>query len=172
MRRRSPYSSSSVKRHATIGVDDVRPEQTSGADGARIARAGLRGAQPRRGDGFLRPARLHVRRYDSGYGYAEREGLRLHLRASPEIEPFSNHSEVYVATAEVDELHEEWRACGLLAVRSGITPALKAEVRRRWEAGEPVGLMSELVEDKPWGVREFSIRDPDNNQLRFGRPSG
>jgi catechol 2,3-dioxygenase-like lactoylglutathione lyase family enzyme len=113
-----------------------------------------------------------VRRYDSGYGYAEREGLRIHLRASPEIEPFSNHSEVYVATAEVDELHEEWRACGLLAVRSGITPALKAEVRRRWEAGEPVGLMSELVEDKPWGVREFSIRDPDNNQLRFGRPSG
>ena len=27
-----------------------------------------------------------VRRYDSGYGYAEREGLRIHLRASPEIE--------------------------------------------------------------------------------------
>jgi catechol 2,3-dioxygenase-like lactoylglutathione lyase family enzyme len=113
-----------------------------------------------------------VRRYDSGYGYAEREGLRLHLRASPEIEPFSNYSEVYVETAEVDELHEEWRACGLLAVPSGITPALKAEVRRRWEAGEPVGLMSEFVEDKPWGIREFSIRDPDNNQLRFGRPSG
>lgn len=44
-----------------------------------------------------------------------------------------------------------------------------AEVRRRWEAGEPVGLMSERVEDKPWRVREFAIRDLDNNQLRFGR---
>jgi catechol 2,3-dioxygenase-like lactoylglutathione lyase family enzyme len=113
-----------------------------------------------------------VRRHDSGYGYAEREGLRLHLRASPEIEPFSNYAEVYVETAGVDELHEEWRACGLLAVPSGITPELKAEVRRRSEAGEAVGLMSEFVEDKPWGIREFSIRDPDNNQLRFGRPSG
>ena len=58
-----------------------------------------------------------------------------------------------------------------LPVPGAIDPTLKAEVRRRWEAGEPVGLISELVEDKPWHVREFSIRDLDNNQLRFGRPS-
>jgi len=31
--------------------------------------------------------------------------------------------------------------------------------------------MSEVVEDKPWHVREFGIRDLDNNHLRFGRPS-
>jgi catechol 2,3-dioxygenase-like lactoylglutathione lyase family enzyme len=113
-----------------------------------------------------------VRRYDAGYGYAERDGLRIHLRASPELEPFANYSEVYVETAEVDRLHDEWRTCGLLAVRSGIDSALKAEVRRRWDAGEPVGLMSEFVEDKSWRIREFSLRDPDNNHLRFGRPSG
>ena len=110
-----------------------------------------------------------VRRYDAGYGYAEREGLRIHLRASPELEPFGNYSEVYVETAEVDQLHEEWQSCGLLPVPGAIDPTLKAEVRRRWEAGQPVGLMSKSVEDKPWHVREFSIRDLDNNQLRFGR---
>jgi hypothetical protein len=76
---------------------------------------------------------------------------------------------VYVETAEVDALHEEWRSCGLLPVPGVIGPELRAEVRRRWEAGEPVGLMSETVEDKPWGVREFGIRDPDDNHLRFGR---
>src|SRR3954453_16033402 len=27
-----------------------------------------------------------TRRYDAGYGFAEREGLRIHLRASPEVE--------------------------------------------------------------------------------------
>jgi hypothetical protein len=113
-----------------------------------------------------------VRRYDAGYGYAEREGLRLHLRASPEIDPFSNYSEVYVETAEVDRLHDEWRTCGLLPVPAGLTPEIKAEVRRRWEACERVGLMSEFVEDKPWGVREFGLRDPDNNHLRFGRQIG
>jgi hypothetical protein len=76
---------------------------------------------------------------------------------------------VYVETPEVDRLHEEWRALGLLPVPGGIGPALRDEVRRRWRAGEPVGLLSERVEDKPCGVREFSLRDLDNNQLRFGR---
>jgi hypothetical protein len=112
-----------------------------------------------------------VRRYDAGYGYAEREGLRIHLRASPELEPFGNYSEVYVEAAEVDRLHEEWQTSGLLPVPGTIGPELKAEVRRRWEAGDPVGLISELVEDKPWHVREFGIRDLDNNHLRFGRPN-
>jgi hypothetical protein len=113
-----------------------------------------------------------TRRHDAGYGYAEREGLRIHLRASPELAPFSSYSEVYVQTAAVDRLHEEWQTCGLLPVSDGIGPELEAEVRRRWHAGEPVGLISRRVEDKPWRTREFSIRDLDNNQLRFGRPSG
>jgi catechol 2,3-dioxygenase-like lactoylglutathione lyase family enzyme len=110
-----------------------------------------------------------VRRYDAGYGYATRDELRLHLRASPEIEPFSNYAEVYVETTEVDRLHEEWQTCGLLAVPGAIDSELRDEVRRRWQAGEPVGLLSQQVEDKPWGVREFGIRDLDNNHLRFGR---
>ncbi len=29
-----------------------------------------------------------VRRYDAGYGFAERERLQLHLRAAPELEPY------------------------------------------------------------------------------------
>lgn len=59
---------------------------------------------------------FEVRRHDAGYGYAEREGLRIHLRASPELEPMRNYAEVYVETAEVDRLHEEWQTCGLLPV--------------------------------------------------------
>jgi hypothetical protein len=95
--------------------------------------------------------------------------LKLHLRASPELEPFSNYAEVWVETPEPDRLHAEWSGCGLLPVTDGIGPELVSEVRSRFEAGDPVGLMSERVEDKPWGVREFSLRDLDNNQLPFGR---
>lgn len=80
-----------------------------------------------------------VRHYNADYGYAEREDLHLHLRASPELEPFSNYSEVYVTTAEVDALHAEWQTCGPLPVPGAIGEELKAEVRRRWHAGEPVG---------------------------------
>jgi len=72
----------------------------------------------------------------------------------------------------VDRLHEEWQACELLTVPGAIGPELRAELRRRWQAGEPVGLLSQRVEDKPWGVREFGIRDLDNNHLRFGRQIG
>ena len=110
-----------------------------------------------------------VRRHDAGYGFAERELVRLHLRASPNIEPFSNYAEVYVRTPDPDGLHAEWSTCGLLPVPGSIDASLRADVERRWRAGEPVGLMSQTVEDKPWGVREFGIRDLDNNHVRFGR---
>ena len=147
----------------------------SGHDGASTV-VGLRAPAPvfaardlEAAMAFYERLGFEVRRYDAGYGYAEREGLRIHLRASPELEPFGNYSEVFVETAEVDRLHREWRTRGLLPVPGVIGPALKAEVRRRWEAGEPVGLISASVEDKPWHVREFGIRDLDNNHLRFGR---
>ena len=112
-----------------------------------------------------------VRRYDDGYAFAELEGLRLHLRASPELDLFSSYSEIYLDTADVDALHARWMDVGLERVAGYISPKLQAELRRRAQAGEPVGLISARVQDKPWGVREFSLRDLDNNQLRFGRPS-
>lgn len=121
--------------------------------------------------GFYGRLGFNVRRYDDGYGFAELEGLRLHLRASPELDLFSSYSEVYLNTADVDQLHARWLALDLHRVSGYIDSELDAELRRRARAGEPFGLISERVEDKPWGVREFSLRDLDNNQLRFGRPS-
>jgi len=109
-----------------------------------------------------------TRRHDDGYGYAERDSLRLHLRRSPGLDPFANPCAAYVETIGVDELHAEWLECGLWLVGT-ITPELAAEARERWAQGEAVGRMSERVEDKPWGVREFALLDLDNNQLRFGR---
>ena len=120
-------------------------------------------------EAFYERLGFSTRRHDDGYGYAERDRLRLHLRRSPELDPFANPCSVYVQTATPDELHEEWLACGLWLV-TAITPGLAAEARERWARGEPVGRMSERVENKPWGVREFALLDLDNNQLRFGRP--
>jgi hypothetical protein len=94
--------------------------------------------------------------------------LRLHLRRSPELDPFENPTSVFILTADVDALHAEWLECGLWLMQT-ITDALRAEARERWARGEAVGRMNPRVEDKPWGVREFSLLDLDNNQLRFGR---
>lgn len=120
---------------------------------------------------FYRRLGFAVRRHDDGYGFAELDGLRLHLRASPELDLFSSYSQVYLNTDAVDDLHARWVELDLQPVTGFIDDAQQAERRRRWEAGEAVGLISARVEDKPWGVREFSLCDPDNNQLRFGRPS-
>jgi len=95
--------------------------------------------------------------YDSGYGFARRERLRLHLSAVPELDPLANRSAVYVYTSVVDALHAEWLRCGLRVI------AADSEV-----ADEQAGQISEAVEAKPWGVREFTILDPDLNELRFG----
>ena len=112
---------------------------------------------------------FELRPYDAGYAYAQREGLRIHLRASPEHDPFSSYSEIYVETAAVDDLHAEWRALDLIPVRTIVTPDIRAELRRRLAVDDRIGLISDRVRDQPWGAREFSVRDVDNNQLRFGR---
>ena len=112
---------------------------------------------------------FRTRRHDDGYGYAERDALRLHLRRSPELDPFANPTSVYVDTADPDALHAEWLPLGFWLMQV-ITPELAAEARERWARGEPVGRMNERVEDKPWRIREFALLDLDNNQLRFGRP--
>jgi catechol 2,3-dioxygenase-like lactoylglutathione lyase family enzyme len=96
--------------------------------------------------------------YDDGYGFARRERLRLHLRVVPELDPLTNRSAVYVDAPEADALYAEWLERGLAVV-----PDVTAE------AGERVGRITQAVEAKPWGVREFTIVDPDNNQLRFGQ---
>jgi catechol 2,3-dioxygenase-like lactoylglutathione lyase family enzyme len=96
-------------------------------------------------------------RYDGGYGYARRERLILHLRASPEVDPRANPSAAWVDIADVDALHAEWVGLGL--------PVEPVDGER---TPEPRGRISARVDHKPWGVREFAILDPDNNQLRFG----
>jgi catechol 2,3-dioxygenase-like lactoylglutathione lyase family enzyme len=114
---------------------------------------------------------FHISRYDEGYGFARRERLLLHLRASPELDPFANGSAAWVDVAEVDALHAEWLTRGLWVVPTAIGPELDVQARRRWAAGEPVGRITETVERKPWHVREFALLDLDNNQLRFGTPA-
>lgn len=106
---------------------------------------------------FYRRLGFRTAVHDDGYAFVRRERLRLHLRVVPELDPLANTSGVYVYAA-VDELHAEWLQCGLRAV-----PVAAEDTQER------AGRITEAVEPKPWGVREFTILDPDNNRLRFGQ---
>ena len=67
---------------------------------------------------------------------------RKHLATDPTVDPIRNASGCYVHARNVDELHAAWSAAGL-----------------------PV---SDLA-DQPWGMREFSVKDPSGNLVRVGR---
>ena len=82
--------------------------------------------------------------YDDGYAWVKHAGEELfHLALASEMDPLGNHAAGYFHVIGVDEWH---RRCA------------------------PVGAEVTTVELKPWGLREFSLRDPDRNLLRLGEP--
>jgi len=61
------------------------------------------------------------------------------------LDPKENYGQVYVRTDNIDEFYKS-----LLEQQIKIHPNGRLEV-------------------KPWGQREFSLLDPDNNLLTFGQ---
>jgi catechol 2,3-dioxygenase-like lactoylglutathione lyase family enzyme len=56
--------------------------------------------------------------------------------------------------------------------RPGICSIWVDDVDGIYERCGPSGSVVSELELKPWGVREFSIKDPDGNVLRIGRGEG
>jgi DNA-binding MarR family transcriptional regulator len=85
--------------------------------------------------------------YEDGadYGFADREGLSLHLAHSPDHDPVRNSCSAYLYVRDADALYEKWSR-----------PGIGGQTR-------PVGLM-------PYKLREGSHVDPDGNLIRFGSP--
>jgi DNA-binding MarR family transcriptional regulator len=77
------------------------------------------------------------------YGFANRDGLGIHLALEPGHDPAST----YLYVRDADALFEEWSQPGI----GGLT--------------RPVGPM-------PYGLREGSHIDPDGNEIRFGSEVG
>lgn len=139
---------------------------------ALLALAGIKSASTTTGAGRRRPAR-QFRRFspvfpvrnlaaalahysalgfdtlayaDGGeYGFADREGIGLHLAADPGHDPAHHAASTYLYVRDADALCEEWSRPGI----GGHT--------------RPVG-------PTPYRLREGSHTDPDGNLIRFGSP--
>ncbi|MFN7553387.1 MAG: bleomycin resistance protein [Pseudomonadota bacterium] len=85
---------------------------------------------------------------DAGYAILTRGTLELHFFRHPTVVPAESSAGCYLRVADAGAIHREFAAAGLL--RRGI-PRIDA------------------LEDKPWGLREFAIVDPDGNLLRIGQ---
>lgn len=87
---------------------------------------------------------------ERGYLILARGGLRMHFFQHAELDPFANYAGCYWRVKDADALHAE---LARLALPARSIPRL-----------EPPG-------DKPWGLREFALVDPDGNLVRVGHVS-
>lgn len=77
------------------------------------------------------------------YLMVEKDGIQIHFFSFPTLDPKDNYGQVYIRTNQIEQLYE-W-----VSHRVDIHP-------------------NGALEIKPWGQREFSILDTDNNLLTFG----
>lgn len=81
--------------------------------------------------------------YDE-YLMVKKEGIEIHFFAFKTLDPKTNYGQVYIRTNNIAQLYQE-----LLDRKVAIHP-------------------NGPLQTKPWGQREFSLLDPDNNLLTFG----
>jgi len=82
---------------------------------------------------------------EDDYGFADREGIGLHLAGDPGHDPAHSHASAYLYVRDADALYEEWTRPG-------------------------VGGRTLPVGPTPYGLREGAHIDPDGNLIRFGSP--
>lgn len=89
--------------------------------------------------------------FDAGYAILTRGSVELHFFAHPELRADESHAGCYLRVADVDAVYEAFAAAGLPV----------AGIPRR-----------DRIADRPWGMREFAVVDPDGNLLRIGQLLG
>jgi hypothetical protein len=83
------------------------------------------------------------------YGILRRGTVELHFFTQEDLRPAESASGCYIRVSDVETIYQAFALAGL--PREGIP-------------------RQDSLEDKPWGMREFAIVDPDGNLLRIGQP--
>jgi len=85
--------------------------------------------------------------HDDRYDILRRGNLVVHLEARADLVPATNRTSCYWRVADADGLYREFASLGLPA--EGF-PCLTAPC------------------DEPWGMHEFTLKDPAGNLIRVG----
>ena len=92
---------------------------------------------------FCEAAGFDVERYDDGFAFVHLNDQSVFdLDLVEGMNPSTNHAGCYIIAADVDEWHHRLTAAGL-----PVTP----------------------IEDKPWGMHEFTLTGPSGSNIRIGR---
>jgi hypothetical protein len=79
------------------------------------------------------------------YFMVKKDNIEIHFFEFKELNPKENYGQVYIRTNDIESLYHS-----LLEKKIDVHP-------------------NGSLESKPWGQREFSLLDPDNNLLTFGQ---
>ena len=80
------------------------------------------------------------------YGGVERDDVTIHFQAAHKTQRRPGQSAVNIFVTEVDALYDELKSRGAMIL-------------------QPPG-------DRPYGMRDFDVDDPDGNRLTFGMGTG
>ena len=80
-----------------------------------------------------------------GYLMLQKDNIQIHFFEFAALNPKENYGQVYIRTDDIDGLYQSF-----LGKQISIHPAGHLQM-------------------KPWGQKEFSLLDPDNNLLTFGQ---
>lgn len=83
--------------------------------------------------------------HDDRYEILRRGNLVVHLEQQNDLPPGRNRTSCYWRVADADALYQEFAALGLPPERDLTEP-----------------------QDEPWGMREFTVKDPAGNLVRIG----
>ena len=84
--------------------------------------------------------------HDDRYAILRRENLVVHLEPQHDLDPALNRTSCYWRVKDADALHREFAS----RLPSEAGPSLTAPT------------------DEPWGMREFTLKDPAGNLIRVG----
>ena len=79
------------------------------------------------------------------YLMVKKDDIEIHFFEFKELNPKENYAQVYIRTDVIEELYNSY-----VDQKIAIHPAGSLQL-------------------KPWGQKEFSLLDPDNNLLTFGQ---
>jgi catechol 2,3-dioxygenase-like lactoylglutathione lyase family enzyme len=86
--------------------------------------------------------------FNSNYAILRRATVELHFFSHPDLVPAESSAGCYIRVGDVEGMY---RACASARLPSVGIPRMDA------------------LADKPWGMREFAVVDPDGNLLRIGQ---
>ena len=86
--------------------------------------------------------------FDADYAILQRGAVELHFFTHKELVPAESSAGCYIRVTDVESFY---RSCSGSQLPGKGIPRM------------------ETLEDKPWGLREFAIVDPDGNLLRIGQ---